>query len=51
VAVKAWVKTTATSFASSAVDKEKWITPDDAIASVVKLHGQTLAGYKQSGLG
>jgi hypothetical protein len=33
------------------VDEMAWDTPEDAIASVVRLHGQTMEGYKGSGLG
>lgn len=43
---KAWLK--AHGYEASKVDAESF---DDVIESVVKLHGKTLAEYKQGGLG
>jgi hypothetical protein len=33
------------------MDELVWETPEDALATVVNLHGQTMEGYKGSGLG
>jgi hypothetical protein len=33
------------------VSKEKWVSPEEIIESVVKLHGQTMENYRQGGLG
>jgi hypothetical protein len=48
---KVFALSESTSFTKTVVDKMKWDTADNAIESVVKLHKQTLDGYKASGLG
>ena len=50
VAVKAYL-TAKTGIQAAMLNKERWATPDEIIASVVKLHRGTLEGYKASGLG
>ena len=51
VEAKVFVLSDSTSFTKTAVDKLVWETPEDAIESIVKLHGSTLDAYKGSGLG
>lgn len=48
--VKSFVDKSA-AFAKAAIDKLPWETPSKAVESVVKLHGQDMAGYRKSGLG
>ncbi len=36
---------------TSSIDKLDWEDSDKAIESIVKMHDQTLKGYKNSGLG
>jgi hypothetical protein len=51
VELKSWLISEATSFSEEAVENEKWDSQDDAIESVVKLHGQTMDAYRSGGLG
>jgi hypothetical protein len=50
VSVKAYLETR-TKIKTADISKQVWAKPEDIIASTVKLHGGTLEGYKNSGLG